>query len=108
MLSTTLLTFNTPDAQVDAESVMGAVTLFLTIFGGSMVVGLIYGVSSSIVYKKLDLRHHPEMVFMEVALSTTFPFASYYTAEALHLSGTPSTLEPEPEPSHSPYLSPQL
>ena len=45
---------------------MGAVTLFLTIFGGSMVVGLIYGVSSSIVYKKLDLRHHPEMVFMEV------------------------------------------
>ena len=51
---------------MDAESVMGAVTLFLTIFGGSMVVGLIYGVSSSIVYKKLDLRHHPEMVFMEV------------------------------------------
>ena len=39
------------------------------------------------MYKKLDLRHHPEMVFMEVALSTTFPFASYYTAEALHLSG---------------------
>ena len=42
----------------------------------------------------------------QVALSTTFPFASYYTAEALHLSGIPSTLEPEPEPSHSPF--PQL
>jgi sodium/hydrogen exchanger 8 len=87
VLSTTLLTFNTPDAQVDAESIMTAVTLFATIFGGSMVVGLVYGVASSLVYKKLDLRHHPEMVFMEVALSTTFPFAAYYTAEAMHLSG---------------------
>ena len=39
---------------------------------------------------------------MEVALSTTFPFAAYYTAEAMHLSGILTRLEPEPEPEPEP------
>lgn len=87
VLSTTLLSFNKPNQPVDAESITGAVYLFLTIFVGSLIIGLIYGVASALVFKKLDLRHHDDLLFLEAALSFTFPWAAYYTAEANHLSG---------------------
>ena len=48
-----------------------------------MVVGLVYGVASSLVYKKLDLRHHSEMIFMEVADTHRSPRATEYYLPAL-------------------------
>ena len=50
-------------------------------------IGLFYGLLSAYVFKKLDLRHHHDMLFLECALSFTFPWAGYYTAEANHYSG---------------------
>jgi sodium/hydrogen exchanger 8 len=87
VLSTTLLSFNDPEVEVNTESIMGAVTMFLTIFVGSLIIGLVYGLASALMFKKLDLRHHKESIFLESALSFTFPWAAYYTAEANHLSG---------------------
>ena len=51
------------------------------------MVGLIYGLASALVFKKIDLRHHHDSHFMEAVLSFTFPWAAYYTAEAMHFSG---------------------
>jgi len=87
VLSSTLLSFNDPEVEVNFESIMGAVQMFLTIFIGSLIIGLIYGVASAIVFKKLDLRHHDDLLFIEAALSFTFPWAAYYTSEANHFSG---------------------
>jgi len=85
VLSTTLLSFT--DKEVNADSIMGAVALFCTIFIGSLVVGLLYGLLSAWVFKKLNLRHHHDSLFVEAVLSFTFPWASYYTSEAMHFSG---------------------
>jgi sodium/hydrogen exchanger 8 len=87
VLSRTLLSFNKPGTEVNQESIMAAVVSFCTIFGGSLLIGAVYGVFSALVFKKLDLRHHSELVFMQSALSFAFPWAAYFTAEALELSG---------------------
>ena len=87
VLSRTLLSFNEPGTVVNQESIMAAVVSFCTIFGGSLLIGAVYGVFSALVFKKLDLRHHSELVFMQSALSFAFPWAAYFTAEALELSG---------------------
>jgi len=39
------------------------------------------------VFKKMDMRNHGDLVFMQCALSFCFPWASFYFAEALELSG---------------------
>ena len=33
------------------------------------------------------MRHHPELIFMQASLSFTFPWAAYFTSEAMELSG---------------------
>ena len=38
---------------------MAACSLFLTIFIGSMVIGIVYGIVSSFVMKHLNLAKHP-------------------------------------------------
>ena len=67
---------------------MAAGASFCTIFGGSLLIGIIFGVLCSITYKYLGLRLHEDHLFMEAALSFIFPWCSYYTAEALELSGS--------------------
>jgi len=87
VLVRTLLSFNDPAVKVNYDSVMGACLMFTTIFVGSLVVGIVFGLFSAIVFKALDLRHHDEMIFMECALCFVFPWAAYYTADAARLSG---------------------
>ena len=33
------------------------------------------------------MRHHDDLLYMQAALSMAFPWAAYYTSEALELSG---------------------
>lgn len=87
VLSRTLLSFNKPGTVVDSDSILAAVASFCTIFGGSLLIGAFYGVVSSLVFKALDMRHHAELIFMQSALSFAFPWAAYFTSEALELSG---------------------
>lgn len=87
VLSRTLLSFNEPGTTVDQESIMAACQLFAIIFLGSMIIGMIAGLISSLVFKLLDLKHHDEMLYMEAALSFSFPWCAYFVAEASELSG---------------------
>ena len=87
VLSRTLLGFNKPGTVVNAESIMAAVVSFCTIFGGSLLIGAVFGLASAYVFKALDMRHHEEHLFMQCALSFAFPWAAYFTSEALELSG---------------------
>ena len=87
VLSRTLLSFNVPGTTVDQESILAACELFAIIFVGSMVIGAVFGVISSIVFKVLDLKHHDEMLYMEAALSFAFTWCAYFVAEASELSG---------------------
>ncbi|EOD36562.1 transmembrane Na+/H+ exchanger [Emiliania huxleyi CCMP1516] len=92
VLSRTLLSFNNPENPVDAEHILGAGKLFLIIFIGSLLIGAVGGILSSLTFKLLDLRHHDEMLYMEAALSFVFPWCAYFVAEASELSGIVSIM----------------
>jgi sodium/hydrogen exchanger 8 len=66
VLSRTLLGFNAPGTVVDAASVQAAGVSFCVIFGGSLLIGAVYGIASAIVFKAMDMRHHDELLFMQV------------------------------------------
>jgi len=92
VLSRTLLSFNNPENPVDAAHILGAGKLFLIIFIGSLLIGAVGGILSSLTFKLLDLRHHDEMLYMEAALSFVFPWCAYFVAEASELSGIVSIM----------------
>jgi len=85
VLSNTLVSFLY--VPVSQEAIIGAVLSFLQIFIGSMVIGIVAGMLSALVFKHMGLKHHEEIVFLEAALSFPFPWAAYFIAEALKLSG---------------------
>jgi len=87
VLSGTLLLFNKPGAVVDTDSVLHACGLFVQIFVGSIVIGLVFGLLSAYVFKKLNLKHGHENFTLEAALSFVFPWCAYFLAETLELSG---------------------
>jgi sodium/hydrogen exchanger 8 len=85
VLSRTLLSFLTKE--VNTQSILGACVLFVEIFLGSLLIGLAAGLLSSVVFKLLKLKQGHDHFTMEAALSFVFPWASYFVAEALELSG---------------------
>jgi len=87
VLSRTLLGFNVPGAEVNTASILAAVISFCKIFGGSLLIGAVAGFASALVFKTFDMRHHPELLYMQCAVSVAFPFAGYYASEGLELSG---------------------
>lgn len=87
VLSRTLLSFNGLGAEVDAESIQAAAISFVVIFVGSTLVGVFFGCLCSLLFKFLGLRMHAHFVNLENALTFVFPWAAYYTTEALELSG---------------------
>ena len=85
----TLLSFNHPYARFDAATVLAAFALFVTIFVGSMLLGVAHGALSALTFKRLDLRAAPSeaTLLLEGVLAFAFPWAAFYSAEALRLSG---------------------
>ena len=55
VLARTLLQFNKPDADGGGEAVVGAFAVFCAIFIGSMLIGVVAGVLSSLAFKGLNL-----------------------------------------------------
>lgn len=97
VLSRTLLSFKplpppAPATDVDADDIVAALLLFVTIFIGSMVIGVLAGIISSLVFKALNLKQQHDTMFLETALSFVFPWAAYFIAEAQSLSGIVSIL----------------
>eukprot|EP00299_Pterocystis_sp_00344_P002109 c1211_g1_i1.p1 GENE.c1211_g1_i1~~c1211_g1_i1.p1 ORF type:complete len:544 (-),score=108.78 c1211_g1_i1:219-1850(-) len=74
------------DTAFNAASVAAAIGMFSKIFVLSFVIGVVLGMACAYVFKKLDLRHH-EHRYMEACLTVVFPWASYFLAETLGLSG---------------------
>ena len=87
VLSRTLLGFNKPGTVVDRQSIFAAGVSFCTIFGGSLLIGAFFGICSALVFKRMDMRAHADLIFMQAALSFAFPWSAYFSAEALELSG---------------------
>jgi solute carrier family 9 (sodium/hydrogen exchanger), member 8 len=87
VLSRTLLSFNKPGTEVNSETILAACASFTIIFVGSLIIGAFFGIASALVFKMMDMRHHADLVFMQCALSFTFPWSAFYFAEALELSG---------------------
>ena len=85
----TLLSFNHPAARFDAATVGAAGALFVTIFVGSMALGCAFGALSALAFKRLALRDAPSeaSLLLEGVMAFAFPWAAFYAAEALRLSG---------------------
>ena len=84
VLTKTLLTFH--DAPVTTSSVAAACVSFLCVFTGAAAIGIAFGLLSALLYKQLEVHRHGD-ASLEAALSFTFPWASYFLAEAKELSG---------------------
>ena len=84
----TLLSFNHPYARFDAATSSPPLRSS-SIFVGSMLLGGAYGVLSALTFKRLDLRAAPSeaTLLLEGVLAFAFPWAAFYSAEALRLSG---------------------
>jgi len=87
VLARTILAFNKPGAEVSILSCAQAVLVFCSIFIGSMIIGMLSGALSALLFKGLRLSREDNKVALEAALCFAFPWSSYYAAEALQLSG---------------------
>ena len=85
VLTKTLVAFTSEE--VSAQAIVAAFGTFLKIFIGSSLIGLCFGAASALTFKHLKLFEHAETVFLEVVLSFTYPWAAFFVAEALELSG---------------------
>ncbi|KAG8462276.1 hypothetical protein KFE25_012096 [Diacronema lutheri] len=85
VLSRTVLSFKY--IEVNSANIGMAVVLFLKIFLGSTLIGVLMGMLSSLVMKKADMGHHADALFKEAVMIAVFAWAAYYIAEAYELSG---------------------
>jgi len=92
VLARTVLQFNQPEAQSGGLPVLLAVGIFVAIFFGSMAVGLVFGAASALTFKFMRFKHHRNRQVIESTVAMVFPWASYYSSEALGLSGIATIL----------------
>ena len=62
VLSRTILSFNVPGTEVNSESIGAAVVSFFVIFGGSLLIGAVFGLLCTYTFKVLDMRHHEDLL----------------------------------------------
>lgn len=79
------------DSPVTAASVLGALGMFVGIFLGSLLIGLLLGGISALVFKRMAL-YRPENALVERALMFGFPYMAYFLAEGVRVSGIVSIL----------------
>ncbi|KAI9704700.1 MAG: monovalent cation:H+ antiporter, CPA1 (nhx1) [Bogoriella megaspora] len=70
-------------------SLFESIGIFLLVFFGSLVVGLIVGIGTSLLLKYTLVRRFPKL---ESCLIILIAYASYFFANAVHLSGIVSLL----------------
>jgi sodium/hydrogen exchanger 3 len=62
----------------------GAVLEFIVIFAGSLLIGVLIGLLSSLLFKYADMHKYP---VLEASLLMTYAYSSYLLAQGLGLSG---------------------
>jgi len=63
-----------------------SIGVFLLVFFGSLIIGIIIGVATSLLLKFTHVRRMPKI---ESCLIILIAYASYFFANAIHMSGTP-------------------
>lgn len=69
-------------------SLFESIGIFLLVFFGSLVIGLIVGIGTSLLLKFTHVRREPKI---ESCLIILIAYASYFFANAVHMSGKSST-----------------
>jgi len=90
VLARTVLAFAGPEAAEGgdtATAIVLAVVIFVIIFLGSMAIGVLAGMLCALTFKHMRLYEHDEKQVVEASVAFVFPWAAYYAAEALELSG---------------------
>jgi len=67
-----------------AVSILESVGIFLLVFFGSLVIGLIIGIGTSLLLKYTKVRRFPKI---ESCLVLLIAYASYFFSNAIHMSG---------------------
>jgi len=70
-------------------SLFESIGIFLLVFFGSLVIGLIVGISTSLLLKYTKVRRYPKT---ESCLIILIAYASYFFSNAIHMSGIVSLL----------------
>ena len=89
VLTRTLLSFRGSSSQPALLRIGLAAFIFVFDFASSLAVGTAFGLALSYTLRKLDIRSSTASndLILAIALCFAFPWASYYVAEAVQLSG---------------------
>ncbi|KAJ3250913.1 monovalent cation:H+ antiporter, CPA1 (nhx1) [Chytriomyces hyalinus] len=87
VLFTTLLKFT--DQEASLASVLAGTTSFITVFSGSVLIGTLIALITSLILKHSHLHKHPAL---ESCIITLLAYSSYLLSNSIHLSGIVSLL----------------
>ena len=68
-----------------------SIGVFLMVFFGSLIIGIAIGLATSLILKFTQVRRESKV---ESCLVILIAYASYFFANAIHMSGTPRPLLP--------------
>ena len=70
-------------------SLFESIGIFLVVFFGSLVIGILFGLATSLLLKLTHVRRDPKI---ESCLVILIAYASYFFANGIHMSGTEASL----------------
>jgi sodium/hydrogen exchanger-like protein 6/7 len=76
--------YNTDSAKLTAFSLVESIGVFMLVFFGSLIIGLIVGMATSLLLKFTHVRRFPKT---ESCIIVLIAYASYFFSNAIHMSG---------------------
>lgn len=76
--------YNTDSAKLTAFSLVESIGIFMLVFFGSLIIGLIVGMATSLLLKFTHVRRFPKT---ESCIIILIAYASYFFSNAIHMSG---------------------
>ena len=74
-----------PGGSLSFLTLLTSIGVFLAVFFGSLIIGLAVGIATSLLLKFTYIRRFPKL---ESCIILLIAYASYFFANAIHLSGT--------------------
>lgn len=78
-------------------SLFESIGVFLAVFFGSLLIGILFGLATSLLLKFTHVRRDPKI---ESCLIILIAYASYFFANAIHMSGESMALKLAPDKVH--------
>jgi sodium/hydrogen exchanger-like protein 6/7 len=76
--------YNTDSAKLTAFSLVESIGVFMLVFFGSLIIGVIVGMATSLLLKFTHVRRFPKT---ESCIIFLIAYASYFFSNAIHMSG---------------------